>query len=163
MKTQKIALNLIVVDFETTARDVLNWYYTDLNNVYGLDESSITTRDKSKMLLYFTLETVTKIQKDLNNYKNTIFYINKNANIDQDVINKLLYIAKSIPIPIYQDTVDFNVLSDKTGETIELTNNIKQYRFNFDFSKYSQRKIKLFFEKHKTNSKNPALKIPSYI
>jgi hypothetical protein len=145
MRVQKIALGLTVVDVETFAADVEKSYTHDLVQIYGFE---IKDKDADKLYLYHTLNHLINCFKNSDNRKNIVFYINSNTSIGFRFLKVLEKIRKTFPVIVYTNTLDFNCLEQTSGCCDELTLLIKECRFNFDFSKFSARKVKAFLDKY---------------
>jgi hypothetical protein len=145
MRIQKIALGLTVVDAESFAADIEKSYYQDLTQVYGLE---IKDKDSDKLYLYHTLNRLINCFKDSDNRKNVIFYIDSNVNLGIRFPKALAKICKVFPVIVYTNTLEFNCLKQSGGSGEELSLLIRDCRYNFDFNRFSPRKMKTFFEKH---------------
>ena len=145
MRVQKIALGLTVVDDESFAADVEKSYIHDLVQIYGFE---VKDKDADKLYLYHTLNHLINCFKNSENRKNVIFYINSNIHLGFRFLKALDKIRKIFPVIVYTNTLDFNCLEQTSGCCEELTLLIKEYRFNFDFSKFSARKVKNFLNKY---------------
>ena len=145
MRIQKIALGLTVVDAESLASDIEKNYYYDLTQIYG---SEITDKDANKLYLYHTLNYILSYFKECNNRKNVIFYIDSNINLGIRFPKALAKICKVFPVITYTNALEFNCLKQSGGNSEELSLLIRNYRYNFDFNRFSPRKGKTFIEKH---------------
>lgn len=145
MKLQKIALGLTVIDVESFAADVEKSYYHDLTQIYGFE---IKDKDANKLYLYHTLNHLINCFKDSDNRKNVIFYINSNVNLGIRFPKVLVKLCKVFPVIVYTNTIEFNCLERIGGNNEELSLLIRDCRYNFDFNKFSPRKIKAYLEKH---------------
>ena len=145
MRIQKIALGLTVVDAESLASDIEKNYYYDLTQIYG---SEITDKDANKLYLYHTLNYILSYFKECNNRKNVIFYIDSNINLGIRFPKALAKICKVFPVITYTNILSFNCLEQSGGSCEELSLLIRECRYNFDFNKFSPRKIKTYLEKH---------------
>ena len=145
MRIQKIALGLTVVDVESLASDIEKNYYYDLTQIYG---SEITDKDANKLYLYHTLNYILSYFKECNNRKNVIFYIDSNINLGIRFPKALAKICKVFPVITYTNALEFNCLKQSGGNSEELSLLIRNYRYNFDFNRFSPRKGKTFIEKH---------------
>jgi hypothetical protein len=151
MRLQKIALNLTVVDVESFAELVYKEYYHERVS-YGL---SLSDRDADKLLLYYIAKNVFKTLQELDNRKNVIFYTNSNTHIEISFKRVFAKLCKVFPILHYTNTLDFSCLQDNKAAGFELSTLIKDYRFSFDFNKFTNRKMKTFLDKHKFNLSFP--------
>ena len=145
MRIQKIALGLTVVDVESLASDIEKGYYHDLTQIYG---SEITDKDANKLYLYHTLNYILSYFKECDNRKNVIFYIDSNINLGIRFPKALAKICKVFPVITYTNILSFNCLEQSGGSCEELSLLIRECRYNFDFNKFSLRKIKNYLEKH---------------
>ena len=145
MRIQKIALGLTVVDAESLASDIEKNYYYDLTQIYGTE---ITDKDANKLYLYHTLNYILSYFKECNNRKNVIFYIDSNINLGIRFPKALAKICKVFPVITYTNILSFNCLEQSGGSCEELSLLIRECRYNFDFNKFSPRKIKTYLEKH---------------
>ena len=145
MRIQKISLGLTVVDAESFAADIEKSYYQDLTQIYGLE---IKDKDRDKLYLYHTLNRLINCFKDSDNRKNVIFYIDSNVNLGITFPRALAKICKVFPVIVYTNTLEFNCLKQNGGSGEELSLLIRNCRYNFDFNRFSPRKIKAFLEKH---------------
>ena len=145
MRIQKIALGLTVVDVESLASDIEKGYYHDLTQIYG---SEITDKDANKLYLYHTLNYILSYFKECDNRKNVIFYIDSNINLGIRFPKALAKICKVFPVITYTNILSFNCLEQSGGSCEELSLLIRECRYNFDFNKFSPRKIKIYLEKH---------------
>ena len=145
MRIQKIALGLTVVDAESLASDIEKNYYYDLTQIYGTE---ITDKDANKLYLYHTLNYILSYFKECNNRKNVIFYIDSNINLGIRFPKALAKICKVFPVITYTNALEFNCLKQSGGNSEELSLLIRNYRYNFDFNRFSPRKGKTFIEKH---------------
>ena len=145
MRIQKIALGLTVVDAESFAVDIEKSYYQDLTQIYGLE---IKDRDRDKLYLYHTLNRLINYFKDSDNRKNVVFYIDSNVNLGTRFPKALAKICKVFPVITYTNALEFNCLKQSGGNSKELSLLIRNYRYNFDFNRFSPRKGKTFLEKH---------------
>ena len=152
MRTQKIAF-LTVVDVESFVVAVEKNYYKDLTQIYGFEMSN---KDADNLLLYHTINTAFNFLKESENRKNVIFYINTNVGISPRYIKALEKVCKVFPILNYTNSLDFNCLELDSGCCEELSTLIKEYRYNFDFNRFSQRKMKAFLDKYKISLTFPA-------
>ena len=152
MRLQKIALNLMVVDVETFAELVYKEYYHERVS-YGL---TLTDRDSDKLMLYYTAKNSFKVLQESDNRKNIIFYTNSNSHIENRFKKTFAKLCKVFPILHYTNTLDFSCLQDNKAAGFELSTLIKDYRFSFDFNKFTDRKMKTFLDKHKFNLSFPA-------
>ena len=146
-------LNLVVVDVETFAEDVFKSYYYELTHTYGYE---VSDKDARGLLLYYTLKHIINILETNEDRKNVIFYTNTHKHIELRFIKTFEKICKVFPVLNYTNTLDFNCLQRRDGCYEELSTCIKEYRFNFDFNKFSQRKMKAFLEKYKLKISFPA-------
>jgi hypothetical protein len=149
MRTQNITLaGLTVVDVESLAHDVFKDYYKDLYQLYG---SEIKDKDANKLLLFHTLNRLINYFKGVDNRKNTVFYINTEIigpRMEHRFLKVFKTICKVFPVVCYSSALDFNCLEQNSGCNEELATLIKEYRFNFDFNKFSPRKMKTFLDKY---------------
>ena len=145
MRIQKIALGLTVVDVESLASDIEKSYYHDLTQIYGFETAD---RDANKLLLYHTLNYLINYFKGCDNRKNVVLYINSKANISARFLKTLAKICKVFPVITYTNALEFNCLKQSGGNSEELSLLIRNYRYNFDFNRFSPRKGKTFIEKH---------------
>ena len=145
MRIQKIALGLSVVDAESFLADIEKCYYHDLTQIYGYE---IKDKDADKLYLYHTLNRLINCFKDSDNRKNVIFYIDSNINLGFRFPKAFAKICKVFPVIVYTNTLSFNCLEQTDGCCEELSLLIRECRFNFDFNKYSPRKMKAFLEKY---------------
>lgn len=141
------------MDVESFVTAVEKSYYKDLTQVYGFE---VTDKDANNLLLYHTISTAFNYLKECENRKNVIFYINTNANINRRYLKALEKVCKVFPILNYTNSLDFNCLELNSGCCEELSTLIKEYRYNFDFNKFSQRKMKAFLDKYKISLTFPA-------
>ena len=145
MRIQKIALGLTVVDVESLASDIEKSYYHDLTQIYG---SEITDKDANKLYLYHTLNRLINCLKDSDNRKNVVLYISSSVPLSVRFLKTLVKICKVFPVITYTNTLSFNCLEQSGGSCEELSLLIRECRYNFDFNKFSSRKIKTYLEKH---------------
>ena len=145
MRIQKIALGLTVVDAESLASDIEKNYYYDLTQIYG---SEITDKDANKLYLYHTLNYILSYFKECDNRKNVVLYISSSVPPSVRFLKTLDKICKVFPVIIYTNTLSFNCLEQSGGNCEELSLLIRDCRYNFDFNKFSPRKIKTYLEKH---------------
>jgi hypothetical protein len=133
------------VDVESFAADVEKSYTHDLVQIYGFE---VKDKDADKLYLYHTLNHIINCFKNSDNRKNVILYINSNTPIGFRFLKVLEKIRKTFPVVVYTNTLDFNCLEQTSGCYNELTLLIKEFRFNFDFNKFSPRKMKAFLDKY---------------
>ena len=145
MRIQKIALGLTVVDAESFAAEVEKSYYHDLTQIYGFE---IKDKDSDKLYLYHTLNHLINCFKNSDNRKNVVFYIDSNANLGLRFSKALVKLCKVFPVIVYTNTLNFNCLEQSGGSCEELSLLIRDCRYNFNFNKFSPRKIKAFIVKH---------------
>ena len=145
MRIQKIALGLTVVDVESLASDIEKSYYHDLTQIYG---SEITDKDANKLYLYHTLNRLINCLKDSDNRKNVVLYISSSVPLSVRFLKTLVKICKVFPVITYTNALEFNCLKQSGGNSEELSLLIRNYRYNFDFNRFSPRKGKTFIEKH---------------
>jgi len=149
MKHYKTSLGLIVVDFESLAETITQNCLSELITVYGVyEQESIPKKDMNRLLMFFTLKHVLNTQKLFNDKKNVIFYVNSSCKDYITVKNKLKLIAKALKVPVYTNTLNFNCINSKSGESIELLNSIKEFRYNFEPTPFSPRILESFLKKH---------------
>ena len=145
MRTQKVALNLTVVDFSTFVEEVEGHYY----RFYIENHESLTSRDCDNLILYYTYKCIVDLLNSLEYKKDIIFYINTVSTPQNRVYKSFKKLQKVFPLITLENSLDFNNLETKTGESIELTVLIKNKRFTFDYSTYSRRKMQKFLEKYR--------------
>ena len=145
MKVQKIALGLTVIDTESFAADVEKSYYHDLTQIYGFE---IKDKDGDKLYLYHTLNRLINCFKDSDNRKNVVFYVDSNVNLGLRFTKALAKLCKVFPVIVYTNTLKFNCLEQSGGSCEELSLLIRDCRYNFNFNRFSPRKIKAFIVKH---------------
>jgi hypothetical protein len=133
------------VDVESLAVDIEKSYYHDLTQIYGFE---IKDKDANKLYLYHTLNHLINCFKDSDNRKNVVYYINLNVNLGFRFSKTLVKLCKVFPIIVYTDTLNFICLEQSGGSYEELSLLIRNCRYNFDFNRFSPRKIKAFLEKH---------------
>jgi hypothetical protein len=148
MKPVALPYNLVVVDFSEIEGEILGSLRV-LFDSYGINGGlSIPKKDYLNFFRYFTLKIVCSHYNELNNRKNTIFFVEED-NTSTEVLNSITEISKILPIPIFITKDRYNTLLDNnTAEYKDLTIRIKEYRYSIDFSKYSFNKINRFYKKH---------------
>lgn len=140
MHFHKTALNLIVVDFNTTLEKINKEFKERLDN-WGLLTDTIKEKEKERLLLYLYVKYMT-IATD--NNKNTVFYVT-----DLSSKKYIDIITKYIPFIIHYGNLDFSWIKQNTGETKEILEGVKTTRFNFDYSLYPAKKTATFYKKYK--------------
>jgi hypothetical protein len=145
MRVHKTTLGIAVVDVESLVNDIEKSYYHDLTQIYGFE---IKDKDTNKLYLYHTLNHLINYFKDSDNRKNVVYYINSNVNLDNRFTKAITKICKVFPVIVYTNTLSFNCLEQDGGSCEELSLLIRECRYNFDFNKFSPRKMNTFLVKH---------------
>jgi hypothetical protein len=110
---------------------------------------SLPRQDYLKLVHYFTLSTLLKEYTESEHKKNTIFWINKET-CNADILTFIKEVKKCFPILLYIINKPYKMaLIDKnTAEYVEITTELKEFRYSMDYSKYSFNKIKRFCSKN---------------
>lgn len=146
IRTQKIQLNIHVVDYESVAEEIQQRYEHQIKKVFNLMED-VSHNDRQRLFLYLTLQTVLEIQKQFGK-KNTVFYVNSKANIYGPIRWSLEIISKNLPVMVFTDTHDFECFTRPCGEGTEMTEIISFMRFDYKFHNYTKRKVDSFFSRY---------------
>lgn len=146
MLYHKTAINLIIVDFESVALDIINSNLSWLKD-WGLYTDDLNSKEGSRLLLFHTMTAIHTVWSKFDNKKNVIFYINDRAKIDHNIIRCVKTLAEYFPILIYHDNIDFTCLNDACGEAVELLIGIQNYRFNFNFVQFRPQSEGEFYSK----------------
>jgi hypothetical protein len=150
MRYYQTDLQLIVVDFESIAKEIEVNYLNKLRGEFQVFSEDLPKRDAERLLIYYILQSVFQIELKFKVYKkNLIYYINKKSENYNSIRTSFIHIAKALNLIVYTDTLDYNCINSKSGEHVELINNITNFRFNFDHSKFSSKKITNYLKKHK--------------
>ena len=160
MKHHQTALNLIVIDFESLADDIQTSFLNKIRIDYGTFEEDIPERDRKRILQYFILKHTLKAHNSFANSKNVIFYINQRLSTYESIKKCFLTISKPFNLMVYTNSIDFDCINSKSGDSIELLTGLKNFRFNFDHGQFSYRKVTLFLEKNKLDPARISEEIP---
>jgi len=141
---------LIVVDFESVAEDIQNSYLTKLRSEFQVFADDLPKKDASRLLVYYILQQVLEIQVNFKEHKkNIIFYINEKLDTYKDIKSNFKSVANALNLIVYTNTIYYDCIYSKSGESTELINSVTNYRFNFDHNKYSHRKLVTYLKKRK--------------
>jgi hypothetical protein len=152
MRYHQTDLNLIVVDFESLAEDIQNSYLTKIRVEFNAFAEDIPKKDANRLLVYYILQHILDIQVNLKEHKkNIIFYVNEKSDTYKDIKSSFKSVANALNLIVYTDSLDYNCIYSKSGESTELINSITDFRFNFDHNKYSHRKLVTYLKKRKLN------------
>ena len=155
MKVIDLKYNLYLVDFTQVELEILQSLKKELDRYGLLTKEDLPKADYIKLVNYFTLYSVCKTYSELQNKKNTIFYLNS-SKVDADILKFVLEIKKYFPISLYIGTSPWDS-SDPAVKT-EITMKLKEFRYSIDYSKYSFNKIKKFCNKSGLDSLITAFK-----
>lgn len=156
MLFHKTAINLIIVDFESVAIDIVNSNLNWLKD-WGLFTDDLNSKEGNRLLLFHTLTAIHTVWDKFSDKKNVVFYINERAKIDQNIIRCINTLAEYFPILIYRNNIDFSCLNNACGEAVELLIGIQNYRYNFNFVQYRPQIEGEFYSKfHITPGIKPA-------
>ena len=150
MRYYQTDLNLIIIDFESVANNIQNSYLTKLRNEFQVFSEDLPKKDANRLLVYYILEHVLKIQVNFREHKkNIIFYVNERLDTYKDIKFNFKSVANVLNLIVYTDIINYDYIYSKSGETTELINSITNYRFNFNHDKYSHRKLVIYLKKRK--------------
>jgi len=155
MKVVDLKYNLYLVDFTQVELEILQSLKKELDKYGLLTKEDLPRADYIKLVNYFTLHGICKTYSELQNKKNTIFYLNS-SKVDADILIFIKEIKKYFPIPVYIGTSPWQT-ADPAVKT-EITIKLKEYRYSIDYSKYSFNKIKKFCNKFGLDSLVAAFK-----
>jgi len=146
MKIQEIKYNLYLIDFAEVEKEILYQLKAELDRHGVLSYEDLPKTDYLKLVNYFTLFCVCKSYKNLQHKRNTIYYV-ETTRTNPDVLRFVKDIKKFFPLLIYITTDQFT--KEDNAVYTEITLKLKEFRYSFDYSKYSFNKIKKFCIKNK--------------
>lgn len=149
MKIKELKYNLYLINFAEVEKEILYLLKIELDK-YGINSyEDLPKTDYTRLLKYYTLLTICKTYNGLNHKKNTLWYVDRYTT-NPDILKFVLEIKKYFPIPLYTDKLDINS-TDQAVQT-EITLNLKEFRYSFDYCKYSFTKIKKFCKENELDS-----------
>jgi len=149
MQVLPLNYNLYLADFSIIESEVQSLFKAELLKYNITTYDSLPKQDYLKLIHYFTLSTLLKEYANIEHKKNTIFWINKET-CHADILTFAKEVKKCFPILLYVTNKPYKTaLVDKnTAEYLELTTELKEFRYSIDYSKYSFNKIKRFCTKN---------------
>lgn len=148
MRFHKTALNLIIIDFADVELAINKSYHEQLNT-WGILEETLKSKEKLRLKLFHYLKIINNVLIQHNNDRNIIFYVT------QDTAKRYMDIlTKYFPYITHYGSTDFNWILKDSGESREILEDIKNTRFNFDYSKFTKRKSEMFLQKYKIQNLN---------
>lgn len=143
MHSYKTPLGLVVINF-THLLEKINKDYNEQLEIWGILDATLKDNERTCLYLYFYVKHLNSTIKAHNNTKNIVFYVTQ-----EPAKQYLDIISKYFPFIIHYGNVEFNWIVSNSGESREILESVKSTRYNFDYSKYTNRKAEKFYKKYK--------------
>jgi hypothetical protein len=158
-----VQYNFSILDFAPICREISKSVLADLTR-YGLLETNNLTRDVKRLILHHTIYCVCEVLLKRKQKPPVILYFSRDTyntrlheffnkdSINEEIYFNIIKIKKMLPIRIYIATTLFEqareIIELRTGEGVELLNNLKYYTDCHSNEKFTFSRIKQYSNRH---------------
>lgn len=142
MHFYKTSFDLIIIDFNYINANVKKEYYAQLKS-WNLTEDGLKNKEKNNLHILLYVKHILASIKEHNCSKNIVFYVT-----DEESKVYLNIITKYYPFIVHYGKLNYEWITNNKGESREIIESVKATRFNFDYSKFTPRKLKTFQNKY---------------
>jgi len=164
-----IQYNFKIIDFSPVSKEISKLMLADMEK-YGFLENPKFSKDIKRLLLHHTIHSVCNfflknkkgipviLYFEILGYSTKFHAFYGESEVNMYLHNIMLKLKKILPVRIYIGSIPFEELKqavdNNTGEGVDFLKTTEIYLKQYDFSKYTFSKIKLYTNRHKLNFLN---------